>query len=208
MAHVSQENPDWFVFLIGGHSAVGKTTAAKSIGLSLGMPWMMVDDLRLALQRACARLPGGTDALYFDKRPHFWRRPPEELCEALIAVGEVMSAPLEAVIENHVDQSAPIVIEGADILPSLLSRPPVLERASAIRAVFLVESDESAILDSTLARGGGWTAGRTPGELGDEAHARWLFGQWLAREAARRGLPVVEPRPWKTLVERLIAQLD
>ena len=202
-----QDDPDWIVLLIGGQSAVGKTTAAKRIGLSLGVPWMMVDDLRLALQRACARLPRGTDALYFDKRPHFWRRPPEELCDALIAVGEVMSAPLEVVIENHVDQSAPLVIEGADILPSLLSRPPLLERANAIRAAFLVESDESAILDNTLARGGGWIAGRTQGELRDEAHARWLFGQWLAIEAARHSLPVVEPRPWETLVERLIAHL-
>ena len=113
------------------------------------------DDLRLALQRACARLPSGTDALYFDKTPHFWQRPAEELCNALIAIGEVMSAPLEVVIENHVDQAAPIVIEGDGILPSLLSRPPVIERAAAIRAAFLVEPDELAILDNTLVRGSG-----------------------------------------------------
>jgi hypothetical protein len=164
---------------------------------------MMVDDLRLAFQRARARLPEGTDALHFDKTLHFWRRPPEELRDALIAVGEVMSAPLEVVVENHVDQNAPIVIEGDGILPSLMSRPPLLERSATIKAAFLVEPDESVILDNTLARGKGWVAGRTEAELRVDARARWLFGQWLTQEAARYSLPVVEPRPWETLAERL-----
>jgi 2-phosphoglycerate kinase len=186
--------------LIGGHSASGKTTVAAQIGLSLGIPWMMVDDLRLAFQRARVRLPEGTDALDFDKTPHFWRRPPEELRDALIAVGEVMSAPLEVVVENHVDQNAPIVIEGDGILPSLLSRPPLLERMTTIRAAFLVEPEESAILENTLAHGKGFVAGRTEAELRMDARARWLFGQWLAQEAARYDLPVVEPRPWEDAV--------
>ena len=197
------KGPDWQVLLIGGHSAAGKTTVAAQIGRSLGMPWMMVDDLRLAFQRARVRLPEGTDALHFDKTPNFWRRPPEELRDALIAVGEVMSAPLEVVVENHVDQAAPIVIEGDGILPALLSQPPLIERSAKVRAAFIIEPEESAILDNTLARGKGFVAGRTEAELRVDAHARWLFGQWLAQEAARYDLPVVEPRPWETLSERL-----
>ena len=167
----------------------------------------MVDDLRLAFQRARARLPESTDALYFDKEPYFWRRQPDELCSALIGVGAVMSAPLEVVIENHVDQSSPIVIEGDGILPSLLSRPPVLERAGAVRAVLLVEPDESAIMANTVERGRGYIAGRTQQEMRAEARGRWLFGQWLAREAETHALPVLEPRPWETLVDRLIDHL-
>ena len=200
------KNRDWRVLLIGGHSYSGKTTAAKSIGLALGVPWMMVDDLRLAFQRACVRLPRGTDALYFDKIPHVWQGQPKELCDALIAVGEVLSAPLEVVIENHVDQSLPIVIEGDGILPSLLSRPPVVERVGAVRAVFLVEPDESVIL-ANMPASGRHIAGMTQKELRNEVHTKWLYGQWLAREAARYNLPVVEPRPWETLVERLIGRL-
>ena len=195
------------VLLIGGHSSTGKTTAAKRIGLSLGVPWMMVDDLRLAFQRARARLPWGTGALMFLETPDLWvRRGPEALCDALIGVGEALLAPLEMIIENHVDQSAPIVIEGDGILPSLLSRAPVVERAGSVRAAFLVEPDESAILANMLARGQ-HVAGRTQEELSNEARAKWLFGQWLAREAARYDLPVMEPRPWETLVKRLIDHL-
>ncbi len=206
---VSQKNPDWHVLLIGGPSAVGKTTVSKRVGLSCGVPWMPVDDLRLAFRRASARLPSGTDALYyFDDAPHVWRQQPEALCKALIAVGEALVAPLEAVIENHVDTSSPVVIEGDGIIPSLFSRPSVTERKAtgAIRAVFLIEPDESKVLENILSRGRGIT-GQTQEELRTEARAKWLFGQWLSQEAERHNLEVMEPRPWETLVNRLVDQL-
>lgn len=195
---------DWLVLLIGGHSAAGKTTVAERIGLSLGAPWMMVDDVRLAFQRAHVILPTGTEALYLDKQPHFWRRAPREHCDALINVGSVMSAPLEAIVENHVDQEIPVVIEGDGILPSLLARPPMLERAGWIRAAFIVEPDESALRAALVARGGSWVAGRTQAEIEVEANGKWMFGQWIAAEALRHNLAVVEPRPRNTLPERLI----
>ena len=207
MVHESisaRRDMDWRVFLIGGHSAAGKTTAAERIGLSFGAPWLMVDDLRLAFQRTDVTLPSGTEALYVDKQPRFWRRTPKEQCDALIDVGDVMSAALEVIVENHVDQRAPIVIEGDGILPSLISRPPLLERAASIRAAFLVEPDESALLATLAARGGSWVVGRTQDELQAEARGKWMFGQWLAAEASRRNLAVVEPRPWETQSERLM----
>ena len=176
------------------------------LGLDLGVPWMMVDELRLAFQRACVQLPKGTKALYFDKTPHFSRRQPEEMCDALVAVGEVLTAPLEVVIENHVDQRNPIVIEGDGILPSLLARAPVAERARMVRAVFLIEPDESQVLANVLARGR-YAEDMTQQELRNDAHSKWLYGQWLAEEAARHELPVVQPRPWETLVQRLLERL-
>ena len=204
--YLNQKSVDWNVFLIGGHSGSGKTTAANRLGLALGVPWMMVDDLRLAFQRARVRLPKGNIALYFNKTPYPWRRPPEELCDLLIAVGEVLSAPLEVVIENYVDQGILIVIEGDGILPSLLSRTPVAERMGMVRAAFIVEPDESEVLANVLARGR-YDEGITQDELRNEARAKWLYGQWLAREAARYDLPVIQPRPWATLVQRLLELL-
>ena len=38
------------VLLIGGPSSVGKSTAAAGIARRLDMPWLQVDDLRLAIQ--------------------------------------------------------------------------------------------------------------------------------------------------------------
>lgn len=203
---MSTHQPDWKVLLIGGPSGVGKTIVARLIGQRLGVPWLEVDDLRLSLQRSRVTLLENTAALYFfEKAPDVWQLPPERLRDGLISVAEVMSPAIEVVIENHVDNAAPIIIEGDGIVPSLFARPSVQERASGgqVRAVFLIESDEEVILANILARGRGIDR-QSDLEQRTEARTKWLYGQWLASEVRRHNLPFLEPRPWKTLVERII----
>lgn len=197
---------DWRVLLIGGASGVGKTLVASQLGLRFGVPWLEVDDLRLAFQHSRIALPERTEALYFFlETPGIWTQPPEALRDGLIAVGEVMSPAIEIVVANHVDTIAPVVIEGDGILPSLFATPLVRDRAKngLVRAVFLVEPEEDVLLANMIARGRG-TTGQSEAELRTEAHAKWLYGQWLAREAHRYNLPVLHPRPWSTLIERII----
>jgi 2-phosphoglycerate kinase len=201
---------DWRVLLIGGQSGAGKSVAAAAIGRECGIPWLQVDDFRLALQRSQVTLPRDTAALYFfEETPDVWRLPPERLRDALIAIGEVMSPAIEVIVENHIDQTAPAVIEGDAILPSLFFRPSVQERATSggVRTIFLVEPDESALLANMLARGRGFSA-RNEADLRVEARAKWLYGQWLAAEARRLDLPMLAPRPWTTLVERILAAVS
>jgi 2-phosphoglycerate kinase len=206
----SYSHKDWTVLLIGGSSGTGKTFLAKQSGLRLGISWLEVDDLRLALQRSRVMLPEHTEALYFfEETPHVWELPAERLRDALIAVGQVMAPALEVVIENHIDTAAPVIIEGDGILPSLLARPPVRDRAvnGNVRAVFLVEPEEDALFANMMARNRG-IAARTEAELRTEARAKWLFGRGLADEASHYGLPVVEPRPWLTLLERVMMAVN
>lgn len=194
------------ILLIGGASGVGKTSVAKQLGLRLGRSWLYLDDVRLAFQRSRVTLPEKTEALYFfEETPAVWTLPPEHLRDGLIGVGQVLSPALEVIIENHVDTAAPVVIEGDAILPSLWSRPSVRDRVSKgqVQAVFLIETEEEAMLTNVLARGRGVGA-RPETELRTEARAKWLYGQWLAEEAHRYGLPVMEPRPWSTLVARIL----
>jgi hypothetical protein len=73
-----------------------------------------------------------------------------------------------------------------------------------VRAVFIVEADETTLLANMLARARG-LVNRTEAELQAEARAKWLYGQWLTREAQHYGLPVLAPRPWPTLAARIIA---
>jgi 2-phosphoglycerate kinase len=207
MAMISTERRYWTVVLVGGPSGTGKTMVAERVGLQFHVPWLQVDDLRLALQRSQVTLPRGTDALYFFlDHPDVSSLPPERLRDGLIAVGEVLFPALEVVIEHHVVTDKPLVIEGDGILPSLVARSAVREYVAGghVRAVFLIEPDESAIRSNMLARGRGFEA-RTTDEQHIEVQARQLYGQWLAEEAQRYGLPVLESRPWDTLVERVLA---
>jgi hypothetical protein len=175
----------------------------------------MVDDLRLAFQRSQVLLPTGTDDLYFfadieePLKRHVWQESPERLRDALIAIGAVMAPAIEAVILNHLSQRHPLVIEGDGILPSLLTRPHLREWSAvgALHTVFVIESDERALLQNMLARGRGMDA-LTMADAQTEARAKGLFSQWIAAEAQRHGLSLVDSRPFDTLVQRILTTVN
>jgi 2-phosphoglycerate kinase len=181
----------WFVLLIGGPSGIGKTTVAAQVARRLDVPWLMVDDLRLALMRSGLLIPDNPRADAFDPK------------DGLVAVGEAVAPAIEVVIENHVDQRMPVVIEGDGILPSLLERESVRTRAThgRIRAVYLAEPDPDALHANLVARG----ADTWREDLHWYARRSAAYGEWLRAEAERRGLPVVPARPWDTLVDRILA---
>ena len=179
---------------------------AKHLERRLGMSWIQVDDLRLALQRSRVVLPRNTEDLYyFLDTPDVWQQPPETLRNRLIAVAAAMCPGVEVVVEHHVDQCLPAVIEGDGILPEIMARASVCTRAKAghVRAAFLVEPDEEAILANMIARGRGFDSQTEP-EQRTIARTSWLYGQSLSLEARRYSLPVVEPRPWETLPQRVL----
>lgn len=172
------------------------------------MPWLQVDDLRLAFQRSQVTLPEHTDELYFfdnlGEKPHIWTLPPDKLRDALIATGQAMSDAIAAVAENHLAQQDPVILEGDGILPSIINRPalrPWFDEGQ-LRIVFIVESDQDQLLANIQQRNRGLDRAAL-GDVESEAEAKWLFGNWLMKEANRFGLPVVEGRPWDTLIERV-----
>ncbi len=192
------------VLLLGGSSGTGKSTMGAQLGRSLGAPWLQVDDLRLALQRSHVTLPARTKALYFFLQEGIWRRTPEALRDGLIAIGEVMAPAVEVVVENHVAQGDACIIEGDGILPSLLDRPAIRRAtlSGQVQSVFLFERDESVLFSNMLERDREFHALPSE-EQRSVVRATWLFGEWLAAEALRRKLHVIDSRPWETLASRI-----
>jgi len=139
------------------------------------------------------------------------------LRDRLIATSEALRPALAMVMAHHlfVAGVGPLVIEGDNVLPVLARQrrfPDVkifggLEFPNVARALFLVEPDEGAILTNMRRRGRGFE-NLTPPEQRTQAWASWLYGQWLRREAQALDLPVVPPRPWDTLIARILAVLD
>lgn len=209
-AYVSPVKPfAWTVLLIGGPSGVGKSTAAASPGRRWRIPWLQVDDLRLAFQRSQATLPANTAALYFfEQTPLVWQLAPDRLVHGLVAVGELMAPALEVIVENHLATGSPIIIEGDGILPSLFTRPAIRSGADAghVRGVMVVESDEEQLRRAIVGRARG-IAARSALELATEARAKWQFGNWITCEAHEHALPVVEARPRASLADRLVAAI-
>lgn len=210
-----REQRGWRVLLIGGSSGVGKTGVARTIARQSGISVLLVDDIRMALQEVT--MPGEQPGLhYFLAHPHIWQKPPETLCDGFITVGNAMMRPLAVNIAHHafVRGTGPVIIEGGAILPALAAQKafpsshftPALV-SNEVRSVFLVEPEEEALAQSMHMRGHS-LSGHTGEEQQTIIRANWLYGQWLKLQAEYYGLPIVEPRPWENLVERVLQAIS
>jgi 2-phosphoglycerate kinase len=202
--------PEWSALLVAGASGTGKTTVAKAISRDLGVAWVQVDDLRLALQFSGARLPddAATEALrFFTRAPNPWALPAERLADALVATGKAMADAIAVVTGNHIVQGDPAVIEGDGILPGIVDRPDLRGHlaSGALRMVVLAPASEAELLASMVARGRGEHLDPSSPEARRIAAMNWRFSQWLVAEAASRGIPVVPTQPRRTLAARILA---
>jgi 2-phosphoglycerate kinase len=196
----------WDVLLIGGPSGVGKSTAAKHLARRFVVPWLQVDDLRLALQASQVRLPDSEDTqkLYFFDTPDVWQRSAEQVRDGFIGIGEVLSPAIAKVITNHLATAEPLILEGDGLLPSLLARADIQawDPDGRVQAVVVAPPDEEMILRNMLERGRG-IPGRSETDLCLNAEANWLYGTWLVAEAQRFGMPVVDAMPFASLGDRI-----
>ncbi len=206
--HRMMTRPNWNVLLIGGHSGVGKTTVAQHLASVLGTGLGHVDDFRLVLERMTTPVqqPALHALLTIEQSMHSSQ---PQLRDALIAVARTMSYAMEIVIAHHVATNAPMILEGDGLLPELAAQRVYanLDSANSVRAIFLVEDDEQMLFHTMLARQRGLE--QLPVEVQrHRVRASWLYGQWLKAEAHQHRVPVVPPRPWQTLGDRMLQVLQ
>jgi len=194
--------PPWKVLLIGGSSGVGKTVVARELAAHLSLSLLLLDDIRLALQQATSKETNPELHVFLDYRAEQWRNA-ESIYADWIAVGKAMIKPLDAIISHHivVPDVGPLIIEGDGILPIASSQ--ILEPKD-VCAVFIVEQDEQQLLQNLRSRGRGFNDWDEIEQKGF-AHASWLYGRWLAQEAKKLDLPVIDAGPQQTLLERLLS---
>lgn len=193
---------DWKVLLIGGSSGVGKTVVAREIAYHLSLSLLLLDDVRLALQQATSSETNPELHVFLNYRTEQWRNS-ESIHADWIKVGKAMVKPLNAIISHHifVPDVGAIMIEGDGILPIVSNQ--FLEPKD-VRTVFIVEQNEKQLLHNLQSRGRGFNDG-AKWEQESFAHASWLYGQWLAQEAKKLGLPVINAQPQPTILERLLS---
>jgi 2-phosphoglycerate kinase len=195
-------NRSWEVLLIGGASGVGKTSISYRIAQHFGVGITEVDDFQVILERMTTpeQYPG----------IHYWHTLPEGAAptqEDIIREGfrlrAELSPALEAVIANHLESQAPVVLEGDFIAPELAAQTHFLDQPNEgrVRALFVVETDEAQIVANYLARE------PHEGEQHFRAALSWEYNHWLKAEAERLGLVALPARPWDDVLERALAAL-
>jgi 2-phosphoglycerate kinase len=191
----------WDVLLIGGASRAGKTSVSYRLADHFKVGITEVDDFQVILEKMTTP----------EQQPelHWWRThpdavnlPAEEIVEHTIAVCRVMATALEAVIANHLESQAPVVIEGDFIFPSLSAQTSFCgyPSDSRVRAIIIEEDDEEQLLHNFLARESKLQPRR--------ARVSWLYGRWLKQQAEASGAIVVPSRPRDTLFERVLQAIS
>lgn len=174
---------------------MGKTSISYRLARHFGIGITEVDDFQVILERMTT--PAEQPVLhYWNTHPEAANLPAEEIVKLSIAVGQAMVPALEAVIANHIESRAPVVLEGDFIFPTLATSESYI--AGQVRAVFLYEESEEQIRQNFLQR--------EPEQDIQEKRARvsWLYGQWLKEEAERAGAIALPARPWNDVFERIL----
>jgi 2-phosphoglycerate kinase len=193
---------DWQVLLLGGASGVGKSSLSYPLARHYDVNLTEIDDLQVALQKLTTP----------EQQPllHFWRTNWEEfsswsdeqhLSHFIQVSREVFQPALEAVIANHIETNAPVILEGDFVLPELATFKTFDGQANngRVKAIFIYEEDEAQIAANYLAREGK--------EQTFRAHSSWLTNQWLRSECKRLGVPTIAARPWHTVLGRAVSIL-
>jgi 2-phosphoglycerate kinase len=197
-------NPKWKALLIGGSSGVGKTVVASELAKHLSVSLLLLDDIRIAIQQVTTKETNPELHVFLNYSAEQWRKS-ESIYADWMTVGKAMAKPLNAIIDHHVSilGIGPIIIEGDGILPSATIQ--TFEQKD-VCSIFIVEQNEKQLLNNLRSRGRGFNDG---GKLEQEgfAHASWLYGQWLAQEARKLGLLVIDAQPQQTIFQRLLSSI-
>lgn len=199
--HVPSSRHDlpWDVLLVGGAAGTGKTNISYHLARYFDIGITEIDDIHTAL--ATLTTPEQQPILhYWETQPDAVTMSAKEILELHISVARVLQPALKAVIANHIEEKTPVVLEGDYLLPELLDSATF--DANRVRAVFLYEPDEGQIVQNFLLRE------PEEGEQTGRARVSWLFGKWLKEACERCGVAALSARPWESLLERVVGELN
>ncbi len=185
--------------LLGGPSGVGKTTLARRLAYQLRMDVTQLDDLFMSVRRLTT--PASHPSLHaLRTHPDVDSLAAEEIVEMFRALCAAFAPAIETVVEEHVAERSPVLLEGDYLLPETVACLRARHRSGdAIRALFLFEADEQRILANYRARE------PAAGAQTMRARVSWLHGQWMKEECARSGSHSVAVAPEEDAVPASLA---
>ena len=189
------ENRAWTVAVICGASGVGKSSVAVPLAARFGVPLGEVDDIVTALKAITT--PRDQPLLHhWDTHPEARSWSPAQIADHHLSVCDVVLPGIRAVIADHLEFAAPVVLDGDYLVPELASG-----YGDAVRAVVLHEPDRDLIAANFRAR-------EPDQDHGFRAEVSVQVGARLAARAHTVGVPVVGPWPWDDGLARVVAALS
>jgi 2-phosphoglycerate kinase len=187
--------------LIGGASGVGKSRAAAQLadGSDESKGFVVEFDDVVSAVEAMTTAEDHPALHHFENIPDTARLTVEQVLDLQIATARALEPAVLGVVRNRLTVDVPAVIEGDYLTPAAAAQAIREGRAAGrrVRAVFLHEQDPEQILANYEARE------PYSGEQRHRAQVSAAYSHWLADQAVRHGLPVVDCRPWTGLAGRV-----
>ena len=188
-------NRNWTVLFIGGSSGTGKSNIAYEIARFYGVNVLEVDDVYLSVETVTTK--ESFPAIHYWNTGVDWKNiGVDDNVNWLIDVSKEMIPVLKALVDRHIEDKLPIIIEGDFINPEFT----ISFDNSEVKSVFVHEPDINQILQNYLSREGG--------DLQQyRAEISIAYGKWIVDTCKQNRIKVVEARPWHTALTRAIDSL-
>jgi len=182
---------NWTVLLIGGASGTGKSSLAYGLANFYSVNVLEMDDITEAVKAMTPK-----DYLPTIYSEDFFGAGVDGNVKWLIDVSKELFPALKAVIDRHIEDELPVIIDGDFIHPELI----MTFKNPNIKTLFVYESKEQIVKNYQLREGG------------DPQHYRAdissEYGKWIFDTCVRLGIGLIEARPWDTVVDRVVEHLQ
>lgn len=186
---------NWTVLFIGGASGVGKSSIAYEIARFYGVNVLEVDDIHLSVEAVTTieHFP----AIHYWKTGVNWKDIGVDAnVNWLIDVSKEMIPVLKALVNRHIEDKLPVIIEGDFIDPEFAASFEHPE----VKSIFVHEPDINQIMQNYLSREGG-DLQRYRAEISI------AYGKWITDICNQKGIKMLESRPWDTALTRVLNSL-
>lgn len=186
---------NWTVLFVGGASGTGKSSIAYEIARFYGVNVIESDDIYLTVETVTTK--EDYPAIHYWNTGVNWKDiGVDSNVNWLIDVSKEMIPVLKELVNRHVEDRLPIIIEGDFISPEFTKSFENPE----VKAIFVNETDINQILQNYLSREGG-----------DLQHYRAeisiAYGKWIEDTCKQNAISVIESRPWDTVLTRALESL-
>lgn len=185
------------ILLIGGASGVGKSCISDQLAKVFDLNVVLVDDFQCIVEHFTREEDYPTFHYWTKHFEEAVKQPLEKKLEIMIDYANALSKALELVVNNHLEENRPMILEGDFIAPELCKK--LMDESDRIKCIIITEDDPNQIIQNYFDREARIQTDRSALSL--------QYNNWLKEQIKDTQIIAVPARPWDTLVDRICSLL-
>ena len=187
---------NWIILFIGGASGTGKSTLAYELSKHYSINVMEIDDIH-QIMKVITTAENYPAIHHWETGVNWMEIGVDGNLNWLKNVSKEMIFGIKAIVDRHIEDNVPIILEGDFINPEII----LSFDNEKIKTIFINEMEKEQLLNNYFAREGG--------ELQNyRAEISIKYNEWLIKSCEKLGIKYFESRPWNTLLNRVIEYLE